>query len=357
MKLNKKFLKRYLNSVSPVSHEYEFGGQKEWIKYISEYVDTVEIDTYGSVIAIAGNMNSDYKVIIEAHADEIAWCVRSITSDGYLKVIPYGGSDKMITPSMRVDVFNENGSSSVTGVFGVAAIHIHDRAKDITLDNMFIDIGAKSKSDVLSKGVNIGSMVVYKDGYFKMGNYVGGRALDNRLGGFIIAEVARRLKEKNIQLPYKLYIANCVQEEIGLKGSAMVANSEKFDAAIIVDVCHESSAPCYNALREGEIVGGFGGVIGKAPSIQNNLRKLIIDTAVEHKIPYQLNVYSPSSGTDTDQFAYSSGGCPSALISVPLKYMHTSVELSHEKDIESTIQLFYKTLLNIKENHNFKYNR
>ena len=187
-------------------------------------------------------------------------------------------------------------------------------------------------------------------------NYYTGRALDNRIGGFMIAEVARRLKEKGKELPYQLYIVNSVQEEIGLRGAEMIAQTIKPSVAIITDVCHETSAPCYTASKEGEVNAGSGGVITRAPAVHNKLRKLVLDVATKKEIPFQLSASSRSTGTDTESFAYSNGGVPSVLISLPLKYMHTTCETAHKSDVENVIKLIYHTLLNIQENHNFKYN-
>jgi putative aminopeptidase FrvX len=187
-------------------------------------------------------------------------------------------------------------------------------------------------------------------------SYYTGRALDNRIGGFMIAEVARRLKEKGKELPYQLYVVNSVQEEIGLRGAEMIANTIKPNVAIVTDVCHETSSPCYTASKEGEHVAGQGGVITRAPAVHNKLRQLVIDTATKKEIPFQLAASSRSTGTDTDAFAYSNGGVPSVLISLPLKYMHTTCETVHKDDVENVIKLIYNTLLKIEENHNFKYN-
>jgi putative aminopeptidase FrvX len=187
-------------------------------------------------------------------------------------------------------------------------------------------------------------------------DYYTGRALDNRVGGFMIAEVARRLKEKGKELPFKLYIVNSVQEEIGLRGAQMITQSIKPNVAIITDVCHETSSPCYTASKEGEHIAGQGGVITRAPAVHNRLRKLVMDSADKKNISYQLAASSTSTGTDTDAFAYSNGGVPSVLISLPLKYMHTTCETVHKDDVKSVIKMIYHTLLNIEENHNFKYN-
>lgn len=355
MKLNKKFLKEYLNSTSPTGFEYELGGQKVWMDNIAKYVDSVEIDNYGTAYGITGNLDSDFKVVIEAHSDEISWFVNYIDSKGYIRVIRNGGSDVQIAPSMRVNLWGEKGP--VSGVFGHPAIHISDRKKEVDLNSIFIDIGASSKEDVAKMGIKVGTVVTFKDELMELGkNYYSGRALDNRIGGFMIAEVARKLKEKGKKLPFKLYIVNSVQEEIGLRGAEMIAHTIKPNVAIVTDVCHETSSPCYTASKQGDHIAGDGGVITRGPAVHNKLRKLILDTAEAKKIPHQLAASSRSTGTDTDAFAYANGGTPSALISLPLKYMHTTCETVHKNDIKNVIELIYETLLNIEENHNFKYN-
>jgi len=355
MKLDEKFLEKYLNSSSPTGFEYELGGQKIWMDYISKYADKVELDNYGTAYGIMGNMDSDFKVVIEAHADEIAWFVNYIDSKGYIKVIRNGGSDATIAPSMRATLWGDKGP--VDGIFGHPAIHISYRKKEADLDSIFIDVGASSKEEVIEMGINVGTVITFKGDFMKLGSdYYTGRALDNRIGGFMIAEVARMLKEKGKNLPFKLYVVNSVQEEIGLRGAQMIADTIKPNVAIITDVCHETSSPCYTASKEGEHVAGQGGVITRAPAVQNKLRKLILDTADKKKIPVQLAASSTSTGTDTDAFAYSNGGVPSALISLPLKYMHTTVESTHKDDVKNVVKLIYQTLLNIEENHDFKYN-
>jgi len=355
MKVNEKFLEKYLNSNSPTGFEYELGGQKVWMDYISKFVDKVEIDNYGTAYGIMGNMDSDFKVVIEAHADEISWFVNYIDSKGYIKVIRNGGSDTTIAPSMRVTLWGENGP--IDGIFGHPAIHIHDRKTSADLDSIFIDVGASSKEDVDKLGIKVGTVITFKDNFMKLGeDYYTGRALDNRIGGVMIAEVARRLKEKGKELPFKLYVVNSVQEEIGLRGAEMIAQTIKPNVAIVTDVCHETSSPCYTPSKQGEHIAGNGGVVTRAPAVHNILRKLILDTGDDKKIPYQLAASSRATGTDTDAFAFSNGGVPSALISLPLKYMHTTCETVHKDDVKNVIKLIYQTLLNIEENHNFKYN-
>lgn len=356
MKINEKFLEEYLNGTSPVGFEYSLGGQKIWMDYISKYVNEVKIDNYGTAYGVMGNMDSDFKVVIEAHADEISWFVNYIDKDGYIKVIKNGSSDTTIAPSMRVTLWGEKGP--IDGIFGHPAIHIHDRKKESTLESIFIDVGASSKASVIKMGIDVGTVITFKGEFMKLGkNYYTGKALDNKIGGFMIAEVAKLLKIRKIELPFKLFIVNAVQEEIGTKGAQMIADTIKPNVAIITDVCHETSSPAYKPSKQGELVAGDGAVITRAPSVHNILRKLVLDTAINKKLPYQLSASSSRTGTDTESFAYSNGGVPSVLISLPLKYMHTTCETAHKKDVNNIINLIFETLQKIEENHDFKYNQ
>jgi putative aminopeptidase FrvX len=181
------------------------------------------------------------------------------------------------------------------------------------------------------------------------------RAIDNRAGGFMIAQVARLLKENKKSLPFGLYITNSVQEEVGLRGAEMITQTIKPDVAIVTDVCHDTTTPMINKKQEGHTKIGDGPVISYAPAVHNLLRERIIETAEEKKIPFHRLASSRYTGTDTDAFAYSNGGVASALISLPLRYMHTTVEMVHRDDVENVIKLIYETLLNIKTGESFNY--
>jgi len=171
----------------------------------------------------------------------------------------------------------------------------------------------------------------------------------------MIAEVARMLKENDKKLPFGLYIVNAVQEEIGLRGAEMVAHRINPDVAIITDVTHDTQSPMYEKKTSGDIHCGKGPVITYGPAVQNNLRDLIIKTAQETEIPFQRASATRATGTDTDAFAYSGSGVASALISLPLKYMHTTVETVHQDDVESVTKLIYETLLRLEDGHDFRY--
>lgn len=351
---SEEFLRRYLNNASPTG--FEAPGQKLWLEYLKPYIDDWKVDNYGTVYGIV-NPGKDYKVVIEGHADEISWFVHYISEDGYINVIRNGGSDHLIAPSKRVNIHTKKGI--VKGVFGWPAIHVrkgNDSKLVPSMENIFIDVGAKDKNEILEMGIHVGCVITYEDEMTILNDkfYVG-RALDNRIGGFCIAEVARLLHENKKELPFSLYIVNSVQEEIGLRGAEMIADTIKPDVAIVTDVTHDTHTPLMNKKKQGDVKCGNGPSVTYAPAVHNNLLDLIIETADENDIPLQREVASRRTGTDTDAFAYSNGGVPSALISLPLRYMHTTVETAHKDDVNNVITLIYETLLKITDQHNFKY--
>lgn len=353
MKKNEKFLYEYLNNASPTG--FESSGQKIWLDYITPYIDEYISDTYGSMVGVI-NPKAKYKVVIEAHADEISWFVNYINESGYIYVVRNGGSDHQIAPSMRVNVHTKKGP--VKGIFGWPAIHVRHGEKEAnpTLKNIFVDVGCSSKEEVEELGIHVGSVITFEDELMELNNkFYTGRALDNRMGGYVIAEVARMLHEKKKELPFGLYIVNAVQEEIGLRGAQMIAERIKPDVAIVTDVTHDTASPMYSKIKSGDIQCGKGPVISYGPAVQNNVRDMIIEVAEKKKIDFQRLSASRSTGTDTDAFAYSNAGVASALISFPLKYMHTTVETVNKKDVDSVIKLIYEVLIQMKSGHDFRY--
>ncbi|WP_185865205.1 zinc-binding metallopeptidase family protein [Blattabacterium cuenoti] len=345
-----KFLEKYLNSFSPVGEEME--GQKIWIDYISKYAEKISTDLYGSAVAII-NPNAPKKLVIESHVDEISWCVNYITENGIIYVSRNGGIDHQIVLSKKVMIHTTKGK--IPGVFGWPAIHTRKTydEKSPNIENIFIDIGVSSKKEVLELGIHVGCMISYADEFFIMNKkYFVSKSLDNKIGGFIMAEVTKMIVNNKIDLQYGLYTINSVQEEIGLKGAKMIANTIKPNIAIITDVTHDTSTPMISKKIEGDIKCGLGPVISYAPSIRKNIRELIIDTAIKNNIKFQRLVSKYSTGTDTDAFAYSNKGILSALISIPLKYMHTTVEMVNMSDVKKSILLIYETLQEI--NYRFK---
>lgn len=347
------FFEKYINNPSPTG--FEASGQKLWLDYIKPYIDEHYVDNYGTAVGII-NPKAKYKVVIEAHADEISWFVNYITNDGLIYVIRNGGSDHQIAPSKRVNIHTDKGI--VKAVFGWPAIHTRSGEKEEapTLKNIFLDCGCTTKEEVENLGIHVGCVITYEDEFIVLNDrYYVGRALDNRAGGFMIAEVARLLKENKKKLPFGLYIVNAVQEEIGLRGAEMIAHHIKPNLAIVTDVTHDTQTPMISKVTQGDLACGKGPVVSYAPAVQNNVNKLLIESAQKADIPFQRQASSRSTGTDTDAFAYSNDGVPSALISLPLRYMHTTVEMIHKEDVDNVIRLIYEVLLNVKDGQDFRY--
>ena len=183
---SEKFLFKYLNNTSPTGYESE--GQKIWLEYLKPYIDEHFVDTYGTAVAII-NPEAKYKVVIEAHADEISWYVHYITKDGFIYVRRNGGSDHMIAPSKRVNIHTKKGF--VKAIFGWPAIHTRgasaSKPEDTPkMNNIFLDCGCTSKEDVEKLGVHVGCVITYEDELMVLNKkYYVGRALDNRIGGFL----------------------------------------------------------------------------------------------------------------------------------------------------------------------------
>lgn len=347
------FLENYLNNPSPTGFEWD--GQRLWLDYLNEYVDDSFTDTYGSAVGVI-NPEAPYKVVLEAHADEISWFVNYINKDGLIYVIRNGGSDHQIAPSKRVNIHTDQGIRKA--VFGWPAIHTRsgkEKEDNPTQKNIFLDCGCTSKEEVEALGIHVGSVITYEDEFMVLNDrYYVGRALDNRIGGFMIAEVARLLKENKKTLPFGLYIVNSVQEEIGLKGAEMIAERIQPDVAIVTDVTHDTQTPMIEKNVQGDLSCGKGPVVSYAPAVQINLNRLIVETAQKKNIPFQRQASSRTTGTDTDAFAYSNQGVASALISLPLRYMHTTVEMAHIEDVDNAIRLLYETVLALEADKDYR---
>ena len=351
-----EFLKNYHNTHSPVG--FEISGQKVWLEYLKPYIDTHYVDPYGTAVGVI-NPEHPFKVVIEGHADEISWFVNYISPEGLIYLKRNGGVDHQIAPAKRVLIHGKKGI--VKAVFGWPAIHTRLGNPDVKepqprVDNLWLDCGARTKKEVDELGIKVGCVVTYEEGFDELAHdYYIARAFDNRIGGFMIAEVARLLHENKKKLPYSLFVVNAVQEEIGLRGAEMIARRIKPDIAIVTDVTHDTTTPMINKNIEGDVSTGKGPSLAYAPAVHNKLLGLVEEVADKEKIPVQWRALSRSTGTDTDSFAYSNDGCPSVLISIPLRYMHTTVEMLHRDDVENTIRLMYQTLLALTPKTNLRY--
>lgn len=338
---SEQFLKRYLDNPSPSG--FEKPGQKIWLEYISPYIDSHMVDNYGTVVGII-NPEAKFKIVLEAHADEIGWTVSYISREGLIYVDKLGGSDVQVAPGSRVNILTRSGEI-VSGVFGWPATHIRPKDKNPMINNIFIDVGVLTKKRIDEMGIEIGDPIVFADGYQRLNEKrIVSRGLDNRIGGFMLAQVAKNLSNNRAKLPFGVYFVNSVQEEVGKNGAKMIAEQIKPNMAIVTDVTHDTSTPGISAKSKGDFKISRGPVITSAPPIHKKLLDIIKEVADDNEIKYQNKTCSKITGTDADMFAYSNGGTPTALVSLPIRYMHQPSEMASTQDIEKLISLLTKTL-------------
>lgn len=356
--MDKKFLLKYLNTDSPSTLEIET--QKMWLNELEKLVDDVIIDNYGNIaLLIKGTEHKEdgenFKVVIDAHADEIGWTVKSIEDDGFIKVHRNGGTDNDITQGMSVKIITKNGK--IKGFFGSPAIHLKDSDNDrkIKIEDLTVDVGAFTSKEVKKMGICVGDFIVVdRQAEFFNKKMIVGKALDDKIGGFIHSEVIKELKEKNIKLPYDLYIVNSVQEEVGLVGARMITNTIKPNVAICFDVTFDTSTATINKSKHGNYKIGEGLVFRHGYDVHNNLFNLMKDVADKNKIDYKVQV-GGSGGTNTYGYFLSNGGVVASTISIPLRYMHTQNEVVKLSDVKTAVKFYIKLLQEIKNNHEFKY--
>ena len=350
---SKSFLFDLLSTPSPTG--FEARGQRKWAAYARQFADRVESDAYGSAWATLEGGTNGRRLMFEAHADEIGYMVKFISKDGFIFVDRVGGSDVATARGRRVDIFGDSGT--VRGVIGNIAIHIRDRDNEKVpkVHELAIDIGASSAKEVAKLGVRVGHPAVYADGVEEIGtDKLCGRALDNRIGGFIIAEVIARLSKRKARLPSTVYAVNAVQEEIGGHGARMIAHRLMPDVAVVLDVTHATDTPNVDEKKHGTIKLGSGPSLTHGGANHVEVVKRLIEVAEKAKIPLQHEAASRSTGTDTDVIFHQQSGIPSALVSLPLRYMHSVVEMAHLQDVEHTIQLLTAFAESVKAKEVFR---
>lgn len=348
-----EFLEELLVTPSPTG--FESAGQKVWKEYVEKFADDVQADAYGSASA---KLNTSYDVItvmIEAHCDEIGMIVQHITEDGFIYVNKLGGSDSTIARAKRVNIHTRNGI--VSGVTGNKAIHLQDKknggGEEPAWKDIYVDIGAKDKEEALEL-VQVGDPITYTDDFDYLSEEIlTGRALDNRIGGFMIAQVLKQLNKRREDLAVNVVALNSVQEEVGGYGARMMSYRLDPDLAIVTDVTHATDSPGINVKEHGEVK------LGKGPSIQHGganhpkIVEFIEDVSKKHDISVQHEATSVRTGTDTDSIFYQKTGIPSALISLPLRYMHSPVETVSMKDVKTLISLMTESILSLEPDQTF----
>jgi len=331
------FLFDLLETPSPTG--FETAGQRVWTQYVDGFADAVASDPYGTAWATVQGAHDDAPcLMLDAHVDEIGYMVRHVTDEGMIYINRIGGSDRAIARGQRVRILGDEGE--VLGVVGNTAIHLRDRDDESIpkVHELFVDIGADSADEVAERGVRVGHpMVMDMSPAHLTDTRITARAIDNRLGGFIMAEVLRHLAAQDEPAAWTCVATNSVQEEIGGHGAKMITHRLQPDAAVAFDVTHATDSPGISATQHGQVKLGKGPTVTHGTSNHPQVVQRLMQAAETHEIALQHEPSSRRTGTDTDSIFRVRAGVPSALVSVPLRYMHSTVEVADLADIEQCI--------------------
>lgn len=351
--LAQDFLEELLVTPSPTG--FESAGQKVWKDYVNEFADDAEADAYGSAYAKLNTSFDVVTVMLEAHCDEIGMIVQYVTDDGFVFINKLGGSDSTIARAKRVNIHTRNGV--VSGVTGNTAIHLQDKknggGNQPAWKDIYVDIGASDREEAL-KLVQVGDPITYAEEYEYLSEQIlSGRALDNRIGGFMIAQVLRKLSERRDELKVNVVALNSVQEEVGGYGARMMSYRIEPDLALVTDVTHATDSPGIDHKEHGLVKLGHGPSIQHGGANHPEIVEFVEEVSKKKKIDIQHEATSVRTGTDTDSIFYQKTGIPSALISLPLRYMHSPIETASTKDIEALVELMAESVLDLKPDQTF----
>jgi len=345
------FLEKLIKTPSPSG--FEQPAAKIYRAYCKPFADKVETDIMGSTIAVL-NPKAKVKVMLSGHIDEIGFMITGISKKGFLSFRTIGGVDMHIVPAKRVHIHTKSGK--LLGIIGRTAIHLtepKEREKVGKVHSFWIDIGAKDDK-AAKKLVEIGDPVTFIDTIDKLqGDLVSGRGFDDRVGAFVIAETLRLLKPKKRQLKVGVYSVASVQEEVGLRGARTAAFGVDPLVGIAIDVGFATDHPGSNPKKHGEYDLGKGPIISRGANINPKVYELLIKAAKKAKIPYQIQGIPGGTGTDANAIQLTRAGVAAGLISVPLRYMHSPIEVLSLKDLENSAKLFAEFLLLIDQKTDF----
>ncbi|MEM9080394.1 MAG: M42 family peptidase [Verrucomicrobiota bacterium] len=346
---------RFTRLATPSPTGWEMPGQRVWAKYAGKFADSVECDTYGSTWATIKGTSKNV-IMLESHADEIGYIIKHITKDGFIRVDRLGGSDAATARGRRIRILGDKGD--VTGIIGNTAIHLRRDSlaneKAPKVNDLWIDIGASSKEEVLALGLRVGNPAVYLEGPMELTkDLLVSRALDNRLGGYIVAQVLKLVAAAKKKPAWTIVGLNAVQEEIGGFGARMATHRINPTAAVCLDVTHATDTPGIDHSIHGEITLGGGPTLSHGAANHPLLVERLQKIADKTKIPIQHESVGRFSGTDTDKIYDVHNGIPSALVSFPIRCMHSVVETAHHRDIDQTIKLLANFVLDLKSRDSF----
>lgn len=337
--MNKEFLFEMLDTMSVSGHEIEL--QKKVIKEMTPYAHEIRTDYTGNVISVL-NPDADFKVLLAGHIDEIGLIVTHIRVDGLLKVAKAGGIRPFVYPGHQVMI----GQNRIPGV----VILNDDMKGDIKDKDLYIDIGAKDGEDA-RKYVEEGDPVHLNIYHLPLQNdLLCARGIDDRGGAFIVLEALKKAKEMGCKIG--VYAATTVGEETTMRGAYWAASKVKPNVAIAVDVTYAQDYPGTDPAESGDVKLGGGPVICNSSIANRKVNDLLKTCAKENDIPYQIESFLGRTGTDADKMHQSCDGVVTALLSLPLRYMHSPSEVCHIRDIEHAIKLLATFLCTVNPDTN-----
>ncbi len=340
-----QFLRSLIEAPSPSG--FEQPAQRVFRNYVSSFAQ-VTGDVMGNSIARIQGQEGLPKVMLVGHSDEIGLLVKFIDDNGFLFFGAIGGIDAQITQGMRVLVHTKNGP--IPGVIGKKPIHLiepKDRDTVVKLDAQYIDVGAANRKEA-EELVRIGDPVTFSVGLERLhGDRIAARGLDDKAGSFVVAEVLRAVAEAGQALPVDLYGVSSVQEEVGLRGGTTSSYAINPDIGICVEVDFATDQPDVEKKLNGDVCLGKGPIVPRGANINPVLFDLITDTAEREGIPVQLTGIPRATGTDANVMQISREGVATALVKIPLRYMHTPVEVLSLSDLENAVRLITATLRRI----------
>lgn len=338
-----KELVKKLSDMRGVSgFEYNFSNNIQ--KLMEPYADECFIDCLGNVVALkkCGNPNAK-KLMLEGHIDEIGLMVSAIDKNGFISFVQVGGIDGRILPSSEVVI---HGTRDINGIIGSKPPHLQtaeESKEPMKVTDLAIDTGYTYEE--ISKIVSIGDGVTFKQSVGEMcGDTISYKSLDDRAGIAVIIDVLRRIN--NMDLAVDVYVVATVQEEVGLRGAKTAAHLINPHMCISIDVCHgitpDNSTDAFCC--------GEGVVISKGPNIHPALSKKLIELADKNSIPFDIDVDGGNTGTNAWAVQIVREGIATALLSLPLKYMHNPIETMSIKDLDAAADLIVRFVESIDEN-------
>lgn len=344
---SKLFLQQLIETPSPSGDEIAI--QRLWMAYVKDFAHQIETDMVGNVMA-AVNPDKPFKVMLAGHCDEIAFMVSYIDQEGYIYLAKAGGINPKVALGMTVKILGEKGT--IKGVIGVKPEHKGGPKDKVEVGDLYIDCGAKNKEEI-EAFVTMGDYVIYDTNYeYLLNDTIVGRGLDNRTGAFIVAEVLRRVADKNPNVA--VYAVSTINEETNMGGAYFAASHINPTLAIACDVSFATDHPDMNPKESGPVALGKGPILSKGAPIHKKINQMLEKAAKTHDIPIQYEMTPRSTGTDADRIRLTGKGVPVALVSLPLRYMHAPCEVASLKDIEYEIELLVQTILSLDGSENLK---